>query len=379
MDSSSEMSVPEAILSIRPPMLVAVWLVTIGAAAASGQTISWSAALDQEPAWYGSPEAERIAANVLLHQHENGGWPKNVELARPLDEGERRRIREARAEPGNTLNQTTIDNDATHTELRFLARVHDAAGGDELRRAFVRGVEYLLAAQYENGGWPQYFPIREGYYEHITFNDDAMIGVMRLLRDVAEGRAPHALVDASLRSRAEVAVRKGVEMILAAHVEVGGRPTAWCAQHDRHDLRPREGRSYELPSLSGAESVEIVRFLMELEDPGPEVVRAVEGAVEWLDRVKLTGIRVQRREDPSLPRGFDRVVVADPSAPSLWARFYEIGTDRPMFVGRDRVVRDRLSEIEHERRIGYRYLGDWPTELLADEYPRWRARWVDAS
>src|SRR5690606_15205682 len=136
------------------------------------------------------------------------------------------------------------------------------------------------------------------------------------------------------------------------------------AQHDAITLEPRPARTYELVSLSGMESVGIVDYLMEMENPTPEVIAAIEGAVSWLDRVRLEGLAVRTIRDATLPRGFDRVVVADSAAGPLWARFYEIGTDRPMFVGRDGVVRERLADIEHERRVGYSYLGSWPRELL---------------
>jgi hypothetical protein len=45
-----------------------------------------------------------------------------------------------------------------------------------------------------------------------------------------------------------------------------------------------------------------------------------------------------------------------------------------MFVGRDGVVRERLADIEHERRVGYSYLGGWPRDLLETAYPAWKAR-----
>src|SRR5690606_16053882 len=132
--------------------------------------------------------------------------------------------------------------------------------------------------------------------------------------------------------------------------------------------------SYELPSLSGSESVGIVRFLMEIEDPAPEVINAVQSAAQWFDEVKLTGIAVVNRRDPSLPRGFDREVIPDPDAEPLWARFYDIGTNRPWFVGRDGIVRDSLCQLEHERRVGYAFLGGWARDLLKPEYPAWLAR-----
>lgn len=348
----------------------AVLLGTAAGRAASQQPppgVSWSRALDQPATWYGSAEAVRVADNVLLYQHRNGGWSKNVDMAAPLDAAARTALLREREEGG-----TTIDNGATHTQLRFLAHVHAATNLPRFRDSLLRGIDYLLSAQYPGGGWPQYFPLRQGYYEHVTFNDDAMIGVLRLLRDVASGREPFAAVDATRRARAGAAVQRGVEVILRTQVVVDGEPTAWCAQYDRVELRCAKARAYELPSLSGAESVGIARFLMEIPDPSPAVVRAVDAAVRWLDRVKLTGVAVVDRPDPSLPRGRDRVVVADPAAPPLWARFYAIGTDRPIFVGRDGVIRDSLSQIEHERRIGYSYLGGWGRELLEREYPAWK-------
>lgn len=342
-------------------------------AQSSRGTISWNEALDQEPAWYASAEAIRIADNVLLYQHENGGWPKNIDMARLLSEADKDRIREEQAQRG-----TTIDNGATYTQLRYLAIVYEAVGHERFREGFLRGLNYLLEAQYENGGWPQYYPIREGYYEHITFNDGAMIGAMRLLRDVAWARGRYAFVDPQRRRRAATAVAKGLDVILKTQVEVDGRLTAWCAQYERKDLSCAKARSYELPSLSGAESVGIVRYLMEIEEPSPEVIRAVERAIEWFERVKLTDIRVIEKEDPSLPRGYDLVVGFDPVGSSpLWARFYEIGTNYPMFVDRDGTVHYALSEIKHERRVGYRWLGAWARELLEKDYPVWRERWVD--
>ncbi|HEU4452561.1 MAG TPA: pectate lyase [Longimicrobium sp.] len=335
----------------------------------TAQGVSWSQALSQPSAWYGTPEAIRIADNLLLYQHPNGGWGKNIDMARPLDDTARVRVR---AESDSV--ETLIDNGATHTQLRYLARVHSAAPAPRFEEAFLRGIDFLLEAEYDRGGWPMIYPVRRGYYEHITFNDNSMIGVMRLLRDLAAGTAPYAFVDESRRQRAGEAIGRGLRVILDSQVIVDGERTAWCAQHDAVTLEPRPARTYELVSLSGMESVGIVEYLMEIERPSEEVVAAIESAVRWLDRVRLTGLEVRTVRDEALPRGYDRVVVANPAAPPLWARFYEIGTNRPMFVGRDGVVRERLADIEHERRVGYAYLGSWPRDLLETTYPAWKRR-----
>ena len=166
----------------------------------------------------------------------------------------------------------------------------------------------------------------------------------------------------------------GIQVTLAAQVKVNGKLTSWCAQHDAQTLDPCRARAYELPSLSGRESIGIIRFLMSIDQPSSGVVRAVEAAVEWIRSSAIRGWRVEKKADPSLPRGFDYVLAADPAAAPIWARFYDIATNRPMFVGRDGIVRPNLADIEYERRTGYTYLGPFAAGLLEKDYPAWRKR-----
>jgi PelA/Pel-15E family pectate lyase len=338
-------------------------------AAPASRPLTWSLCLEQPPAWYGSAEAVRVADQVLLYQRRTGGWPKNIDMARTLSGTERQAIETAKGDI-----DSTIDNGATTTQLRFLALVYSATRTRRFRAAFDAGFDYLLAAQYPNGGWPQFFPLRDDYSRHITFNDDAMVRVMEVLRDAAGGVAPFTFVDAQRRVRAGKAVERGLALILKAQVRVNGRLTVWCAQHDEATLAPAKARTYEHPSLAGSESVGVLRFLMSIPNPSVEVVAAVEAGVAWLRDVRLTGLRVDTRPDASRPGGFDRAVVKDAAAPPIWARFYEIGTNRPIFSGRDSIVRDDMAAIEHERRVNYAWYGYWPGELLAREYPEWRKR-----
>jgi PelA/Pel-15E family pectate lyase len=236
------------------------------------------------------------------------------------------------------------------------------------------GLRYLLEAQYPNGGWPQYYPLRDDYSRHITFNDDAMIRVMDLLREVAQARPPFAVIDQETRGRAAGAVSRGIQLVLNAQVKVNGQITAWCAQHDEITLQPCGARTYELPSLSGRESVEIVRFLMSIDRPSPEIVRAIEAAIKWFQASIIKGWRLERKLDPSLPRGFDYILVADATAAPIWARFYDIATNTPLYVGRDGVIKKQLADIEYERRTGYAYLGPFAADLLQKDLPAWKKR-----
>jgi PelA/Pel-15E family pectate lyase len=332
--------------------------------------INWKTCLAQSPDWYQTEEAVRIADNVLLFQRQSGGWPKNIDMAAVLNETEKAAIIKQKAD-----DDSTIDNEATYTQEAYLGRVFTATRETRFKEAFIKGLDYLLAAQYDHGGWPQYYPRLTGYYRHITFNDDAMIGVLRLLKAIGAGLPDYGFVDEGRKTRARRAVQKGVECILKCQISVDGRLTAWCAQHDEITFAPAPARTYEKVSLSGSESVGIIRFLMGIDNPEPRVVKSIEAAVAWLTRVQLIGIKIERRPDASLPKGYDSIVVRDPKAPPIWARFYEIGSNRPIFCGRDGVIKRSLAEIEYERRTGYGWYSAAPAKLLAEDYPRWQERW----
>ncbi|MFM9000803.1 MAG: pectate lyase [Opitutia bacterium] len=314
--------------------------------------------LRKPEAWYASDEARRIAANILSFQTDAGGWPKNTDTVSAPYRGDRSKL------------QPTFDNKGTLDELRYLARMFVATKDAEYRRSFDRGLAYVLSAQYANGGWPQFFPLRKGYYDRITFNDGAMAGVLTFVREVGR-EEPYAFVDAKTRASCLSAFDLGIACILKCQIVVDGRPTVWCAQHDEKTFAPAKARAYELPSFSGQESVGITRLLMSLDRPSPEVKAAVEGAVAWLDAHRIRGIRV---EEKSGLLSKDRVVVEDPKAPDLWARFYDLRTAKPFFCSRDGIPRENLSEISHERRNGYSWYGEYARDLLTKDYPAWKKK-----
>lgn len=325
----------------------------------------WSSAvLDHKASWYASAEARKIADNVIQYQSSQGGWPKSTDIARPpLTPGD------FPPEGGGRAN--SIDNDATTVPMEFLAKVIHAKGGKKYQATFGRGMDYLFKAQYPSGGWPQFWPLRGNqYFSRVTFNDDAMIRVMRLLQGIAGGKAPYGFVDKKRRALAAKSVQRGIDFILKSQVKQNGKLTAWCAQHDEKTLQPVWARTYEPPSLSGQESVGITRFLMSIEHPSPEIIKAIEGAVAWLQAAAIKGVRLNSVVNPD--GRTERSLTPDPKAPPLWARFYELESNRPLYLDRDSVYRYNFSEIGYERRSGYGYHGFWPVALLEEEYPRWR-------
>jgi PelA/Pel-15E family pectate lyase len=315
----------------------------------------WADFSKQPDKWYRSKEGIRITENILSWQSPHGSWPKNISTTQEPFTGD-----------PNTL-RGTFDNNATTEEIRFLARAFRATKDKRYKQAVLKGIDNILEAQYPTGGWPQYYPLDKDYSRHITFNDNAMVRLMNLLRDAA-GSHDFAFLDSNRRKAARKSFDRGIQCILKCQIIVNGKPTVWCAQHDELDYSPRPARTYELVSLSGAESSGILELLMSLDHPSPEVIRAIKAGAEWYESSKITGIRV-------VWTGGDRVVREDPNAPVLWARFYEIESNRPMFSGRDGIKKYSLAEIEQERRRGYAWYGSWG-DSVAENYAKWKEKWA---
>ncbi len=322
--------------------------------------------------WYGSDEARRIADAIVSFQTPSGGWSKAIDFSK----GPRHPGMQWVSHNEGWSWVGTFDNNATTSEMQLLARFYQATKDQKYADSFLKGLDYIFDAQFPNGGWPQVYPLTGGYHDDITFNDDMMTHTLQLLQDVANGAPEYAFVDEARRTKARDAVAAGVQCILHTQVVQDGKRTVWGAQHDALTLAPAAARKFEPVSLTAGESLGILRFLMSIDHPGPEVIQAVQDAVAWYDTAKLTGIEVVKKPQAGTIRGFDTVVVPNPNAPPIWARFYELGTNRPIFIGRDAVIKYNLAEIEEERRTGYGWYRTTPKDLLEKDYPKWQAKWA---
>jgi PelA/Pel-15E family pectate lyase len=319
-------------------------------------------------------DARALAENILLYQRQNGGFPPNWDPLRVLSDAEKAAITaEAAAE------DTSFDNRGTYPQIEYLAEAFRQTGDARFRDASLRGLGFVLAAQYENGGFPHSFPSRKEYQPHITFMDDVMPGVLTLLRRMSDRKLPFDFVPEELRAQAADARLRGDRCVLALQVKVQGVPTVWAGQYDERTLAPTLGRSYELPSLVSDESVSVVEYLMRIEAPDEGIVSAITAAVAWFERSKIQGIRLERFAAEPVRYKYhssteDVRFVADPAAPPLWARFYEIETNRPFMANRDGNKVYSLAEVDRERRTGYRWYGNFAERLLSRDYPDWRRR-----
>jgi pectinesterase len=327
-------------------------------------------ASDASDQWLASDQGLRVIDHIVSWQNPNGGWWKKYDtsISRPPKLPP---PNEKDGPPGDNepvwRRTSTFDNGATYTEMRLIARACRLTGKETYQKAFERGLNFIFKSQYPNGGWPQRFPLEDNYGRRITFNDDAMTGVMNLLEDIAAGKPDFAFVDSPTRQRCHEAFERGIECVLNCQVKVNGKLTAWSQQYDEETLAPAGARRYELPSLTAAESASITIMLMRVDHPSERIQQAVLSACDWYESTAITGKRVQKVHGPEYANGHDTVVVDDPAAGPIWARFYDLETMKPFFCGRDGIKRDSLAEIEWERRNNYKWFGNWGTHVLSEK------------
>ncbi|MDT3401444.1 pectate lyase [Mucilaginibacter terrae] len=313
-------------------------------------------------------KTDPVAENMLLYQRSVGGWPKavnevKVDYNKNLTDDQKQLTRA----DSNRID-ATIDNGATHKEITYLVIAYKQTQNSVYLKAAEKGIRYLLKAQYPNGGWPQYYPDISLYRAQITYNDNAMINTLDIMYNIANGTKGFDVVNKALVAPCKQAVKKGIDCIIKTQVKVNGKLTAWTQQYDKKTLQPVAARKFELVGLSASESAAIVEFLMRQLYPTTDVKAAIKSAVEWFAKVKIEGYRFERSNDGQL--------VADAGS-TIWARFYEIGTNKPFFSGRDSQKKYNIAEIEKERRTGYAWYGNWPQKILDKQYAAWMKKTGD--
>lgn len=317
-----------------------------------------------------------IADNLLLYQRDNGGWIENRDPARILDAKEKAALVAEKSQATGSF-----DNRNIYSQIEYLAAAFGQTRKAAYRDAAARGLDYALAQQITGcGGWPHTVPGTSSYHPYITIADEVTSGLLRLLRKVSAGADPFVYLDAATRTRAKAALGRGDECVLKLQVVQKGRLTGWAGQYDPQTLQPAQGRAFELPSIVSQETVEMLRYLMSVEQPSAAQVNAIESAVAWLRRSQISGVRLEK---VTLAKPvqyqyhvatFDHRLVDDANASPLWARFYDLQDNSIVLANRDSVRVKDFSEVHPERRSGYAWFGTWPAVLLNEEYPAWRVR-----
>lgn len=289
-------------------------------------------------------EAARETAYALVQgQHCSGGWDYRIEF-----DPEQRKHYAYRADgpcpdPEEAVqnrrhNVTNLDDNVTQGALRFLMRVDRELGFQDrsIHGAVTYALERLLAAQYPNGAWsqrfegppdPSQFPVRPASYPaswprswpgseyqgHYTFNDNSIVDMIDTMLEAAR-----IYKDPRYRLSAE----RGGRFILLA--QMPEPQPGWAQQYDRN-MHPAWARRFEPPSVTGGESQGIMKILMVLyrETGDPRYLEPLPRALDYYRRSALPEV-----DDPSEIRRR----ACPPGTRYCLARFYELKTNRPLYI-----------------------------------------------
>jgi len=306
--------------------------------------------------------AQAAASALARSQLESGGWDYRFDFDPEKSRAwycrtDKGKIPEAQA--ARRKNVSTFDDNNTQSALAFLmafvAATKDNTAPEvvEARHAMEYGLAKLLEAQCPNGGWPQrydgkprdpkMFPVKpasipkvypreyakQSYGGHYTLNDAAQYDCILTLFDTYRrfGKPEYL-----------AAARKGADFLLLAQLPA---PQAGWAQQYNADMEPAWARAFEPPAVCAGESAGSIRCLVDvyLETGDEKYLKPIPAAIEWYRR--------------------------SPLGPNRWARFYELGTNTPIYGDRDGKIHYRLDEISQERRTGYSWEGSWGTGAIA--------------
>ena len=309
-------------------------------------------------------EIIEIANNLLAWQNPDGGWPKNIDWLGVLNVDS---VREA-LRPH--YRESTLDNRNTWPQIEYLSEAYIRTKNPKYKKSVEDGIHYLLQNQNASGGW------RGWDVDAITYNDEVMTGVMNLFLEIKYKKKRFKWLDQKLFKLVCNSLDRAILVTLQTQIEVNGKKTAWCQQHDHETLEPTQARTFELPAITANESCDVLLFLMRIKDPSPQVIDAVEAGINWLRKSQINDLRIEKVNIPTSKiinqeYPYDLIVVKDPTADPIWARFYEIETNKPFMCTRKGEKVYNLDEVDPERRTGYAWYGTWP-ETIFPIYNKWK-------
>lgn len=309
---------------------------------------------------------DTLAEKMMVYQLPNGGWGKHNSDKKNVDYTVKIDSKLLKIIKANDNDLATIDNNATSKEINGLIKAYGTTKNEAYLKSAEKGIQYLLSMQYENGGFPQYFPNSAIYRKQVTYNDNAMINVLTILYNISEGKEGFDAVNSQLKEKSKVALQKGIACILKTQIPQNGKLSIWADQYNEITLKPEKARAFEPMSLATGESVNIVKFLM-MQPITPEIEKSIKSAIQWFKESKIDGYtyNVSRESEKAIR------TLSKKEGSAVWARFYDIPTNKPVFGDRDGSVKFNYEEVSEERRMGYSWYNEAGTKLIESDFPKW--------
>ena len=247
-------------------------------------------------------------------QRAEGGWDHRVDVSH---------LTPGASKPERESGYCTFDDRITQGALEFLIDLDEVLDEAWLDESIAPGMKFMIESQFDNGAWSQWYPLRGGYHDYFTFNDNAISDNIRLMLKAHTVYGEQKYFDTAV---------KGGEFII--HSQVSELQPGWAQQYS-HDMKPAWARAFEPPSVCSAVTSRNIRMLIELfhYTGDKKFLEPIPAAIEWLEKSKI--------------------------GDNLWARMYEVGTNRPIYGDRDEKIHYTLEEISEERRSGYSWQSEY--------------------
>ncbi|MFC1558865.1 pectate lyase, partial [candidate division KSB1 bacterium] len=246
--------------------------------------------------------AEEAADALIDGQQEAGGWYYSI-------------YKDKKAE----YNYSTFDDDVTQYSLHLLMDLGTIIKKEPLQKAVTKGYNLILKSQSGNGGWPQAYPMRGDHRDFFTFKNNALNDCINVMIDAHKIFGKQEYYDS---------LEKGSDFIILSQLPP---PQSGWAQYYNHYLQPAWGQSFEPPSVCSSVTVRNIYSLIDLyiRYGKEKYLEPVSDALRWL-------------KESRLPNG-------------KWARFYELGTNKPLYYERGRKRVGSIEELPTVQRSDYEY------------------------
>lgn len=337
-----ENRVDETMAWVEPPGTPAVGMAYLDAHRLTADPVLLEAAIE-------------TAGALVRGQLFSGGWMGFIEF----DPQKRKQYayRVDGKEVDDRKNWTTYDDDKSQSAMRFLMQLDKTLEfeNETIHEAALYALDAAVKAQYPNGAWPQQFrefhkakefPVLSAsfpvewprefpdfrYTSHYTLNDDTISDLITTMLDAKDVYGDERYLDAA---------RRGGDFLILA--QLPEPQPGWAQQYDR-EMHPVWARKFEPPAVTGGESQGAMRTLMQL-------FRRT-GEAKYLEPIPQA-IAYYRKS--LLPDG-------------RLARFYEIGTNRPLYFTKDY----QLTYDDSDMPTHYGFTTSSRLDQIEQEYERLR-------
>jgi PelA/Pel-15E family pectate lyase len=257
--------------------------------------------------------AQKAADALIFGQTKEGGWHYTVDFEpkgiQDYYKNQASKFKWGMEEQRFYKGNATFDDGNSQNATRFILRLYTVSKNEKYKQPLLRALNFFLTAQYPNGAFPQRFPLKydfihdgfPDYTSYYTLNDGVAVTAIQVLVDAYENLGDKKYLDAAKRA---------VDFLIA--VQGPEDQGCWAEQYHPDTMQPIKARTHE---------------------PAGFVVRESEQVIETLEMFyKMTGDRRYLRPIPLCISWFDRLNKEAVEFKRTPARYYELGTNLPVYV-----------------------------------------------